>query len=277
MAEGVEDLVRAADVLLAVACLDGVHVLHIEIARELSGLDTQLPSAYASPAEARRVQRRIIAEVQGRRGEPRGALAAPVRLWRRKPAWTLRAVLLVVLLGLTLRYAIAVSDDANWPRQHPEGNWISRFYPNAQFQGFPLVRYDVGINADFAGGAPAKAMKKDDFSARWDTCLLVARDVQLNLELEADDQATLFIDGSSSLTVGPAPGKASATLSLQPGVHHLNVEFVERLGMALVRLHGLALEDTDAYQFRRPLFGTRAVDGTLEDRLRCEPGLHPGR
>jgi len=156
-------------------------------------------------------------------------------------------------LALTLRYACSVLDEANWARQHPEGNWISRYYTNPRFEGFPLVRYDVGVNSDFDKRGPSKRGSGDYFSARWDTCLVVTRDVSVPLQMESDDHSTLWLDSVAQIEIAPGPGRKSGSVFLRQGLRHLRVEFVEELGMALIRLDGLELEGTDTYRFQRPV------------------------
>jgi hypothetical protein len=260
----VEELLGAAGVLLEDgALLDAIRVLHGEIARALGDLDAAgLPECYSSLAEARQIQQRLRSEWNGPPGAPLGRVPQLRELWRRRPAWSARVAVIVVLVGLCLRYAWAVSDKDNWAGQHPEGNWVSRFYTNPNFEGFPLVRYDVGVNQDFGSGAPAKSMSKDHFSARWDTCVVATGDVTLPLHLVSDDQSKLLIDGVPQMEVGPVAGEASAALVLHPGLRHLRVEFVENEGMALIRLEGLDLDGTTAYRFQRPL-----LDG---NDVRCE-------
>jgi hypothetical protein len=177
-----------------------------------------------------------------------------VELWRRRPPWAVRAGTVLLLVALTLRYALAVTNPANWARQHPEGNWIVRYYNNDRFEGFPLARYDIGVDDDFSATGPGSKAAKDHFSARWDTCLEVVQALDVALTLEADDRASFWVDGSARIQVAPGPGVSTASVQLGVGLHHLRVDFVEVDGMAMVRLRGLELEDTEAYRFRRPAF-----------------------
>ena len=153
-------------------------------------------------------------------------------------------------LGLPCVMHGRCQNPTKWARQNPEGNSISRYYPNPRFEGFPLVRYDVGVAHDFGSDAPAKSMLKDGFSARWDTCVVVAKDVTVPLRLVSDDGSTLSLDGVPQMQIGPEPGQASAAVLLRAGLRHLSVEFVELEGMALVRLEGLELLGTDHVSLR---------------------------
>lgn len=257
-----DDLFRAAQVLLNCGTeLHAVQVLHAQIATSLRPLGPMsVPPHYASPIAARQGHEQLLSEWNQRATER--ASASPLReLWNRRPHWFAQAGVAIVLLLLTLRYAWAVTYGKNWAQQHPEGNWISRFYRNDTFEGYPLLRYDVGVNADFGPGAPADAVKKDYFSARWDTCLVVTQHVVVPVELDSDDSSKFFLDEQLVFEVAPGPGQNSALVTLQPGLRHVRVDFNERGGMAMVRLLGFELEGTESYSFRRPM-----IEG---EELRC--------
>ncbi|MEY2935563.1 MAG: hypothetical protein RL033_6312 [Pseudomonadota bacterium] len=264
-----EELLQAARGLLGQRVnLDAVQVLHAEVVRNL-GKEALLllPARYTSSSEAREQQERLEGLLE-EHADARGAVGVeaaglvPARLvpardalrrfLRRQPRWAPGAAAAALLAVLTLRYAWAVTHNDNWAQQHPEGNWIARYYSGPKFAGNPLLRYDVGVNFDFGTGGPIRKQPKDRFSIRWDTCLLVTREVNVPLTLQADDGAELFVDEASQLAVDPGPGMTSRAVVLKPGVRHLRVDFVERKGTALVRLDGLELEGNDAYTFRRP-------------------------
>jgi PA14 domain len=254
------DLFESARVLLnRGGDIDAVHVLHLEIARSRAeARAVRLPPRYSSLAEARAYHAQLLAEGSQERVQPSRAKALRA-LFARRPEWSIRLAVAILAAGLTLRYAWAVSMGKNWARQNPEGNWVSRFYTNASFQGFPLVRYDVGVNHDFGSRGPADSAPKDGFSARWDTCIVVTKDVVVLLQLHSDDSSKLFLDGQLQFEVESGPGQTAASLSLHPGVRHVRVEFVERAGMALIRLDGLEPDGNGAYSFRRPVIDGNEV------------------
>lgn len=243
----VQELLGAARLLLRQqALLDSVHVLHVEAARAMG---TRLPVRYAGISEARTEQRRLHELFRSGAVDARGSQwQEPVQ---RLPWWAPRAVVAGVIVLLTLRYAWAVTYHKDWARQNPEGNWISRYYSDDKFGGNPMLRYDSGVNADFAAGGPVDNVSKDYFSISWDTCVEVTREVTVPLTLQADDQARLFVDGVPELQVVPGPGASTTSVVLKPGVRHVRVEFVERAGMAMVRLEGFELSN-EAYEFVRP-------------------------
>lgn len=246
--QSVEQLLRAARLLLRqCAELDAVHVLHTQAARAMGH---RAPPPYTRRSEARAQQQRLQQLLEVR---TMPAVRSPVQRWARSlPWWTPRAALAGLIVLLTLRYAWAVTFNKDWARQNPEGNWISRYYRGDKFEGHPMLRYDVGVNADFAAGGPVNDVSKDFFSIRWDVCVEVTREVAVPLTLTADDAGRVLLDGELQLQVEPGPGVATADMVLKPGVRQLRVEFVEGGGMAMVRLEGLELLGTEAYRFVRP-------------------------
>lgn len=244
----VQELLGAGRLLLKHrADLDAVYVLHVEAARAMGA---RLPVRYGAVAEARSEQRRLCELLGARSVEGRGSQWR--QLARRLPWWAPRTAVAGVIVLLTLRYAWAVTYKKDWARQNPEGNWISRYYTDDKFGGNPMLRYDIGVNADFVAAGPVDNMAKDYFSIRWDTCMDVTRAVTVPLTLQADDQAQLFVDGVSQVRVVPGPGSATTSVVLTPGVRHVRLEFVERAGMAMVRLDGFELLGNEAYRFVRP-------------------------
>jgi hypothetical protein len=244
------ELLRAARRLLVQHInLDAVYALHAEVAKGLGKEALTPPAGERTFTRAREQQQRL----QGLLDERVPAKAGiPLRRFlQRGPWWAPRAVVAGLLVVLTLRYAWAVKQGTAWQRQNPEGNWISRYYPDEAFNGNPMLRYDVGVNVDFGTGGPVRRLSSDNFSIRWDTCLVVQHEVVVPFTIQADDRASFFIDGTPHLSLAE-PGVATGEVRLMPGVRHLRVEFVERKGTALIRLMGLELEGSAAYVFRRP-------------------------
>lgn len=258
----VEGLFRAARVLLAEGGhLDALPLLHIAMQNALGVAVAGAPRLrYRSQSEAREQHALLVLAWQERTLQ-RPAAGTLRALWRRRPYWFTSALTGVIISLLALRYAWA-THHADWARQHPEGSWISRFYATPDFQGYPLVRYDIAVNYDFGLSGAADSMPKDQFSARWDTCAVVAQEVTLSLRLDSDDSSTLWVDGMPQLAVEPGPGSNSGQVVLRQGVHHLSVDIIEKTGPAMIRLEGLEAEGVDAYHLQRP-----AIDGM---EVRCQ-------
>ncbi|HVZ35540.1 MAG TPA: PA14 domain-containing protein [Polyangiaceae bacterium] len=256
---GAEDLIKdAADLLHAArlllnqkASLRAVRAIHRELANGAS-----VAGPYTSPAEAEECQRKLWHEFLGT-AESTPQSQSRLALGRRVVFGT--ALLLVLVLAWL--YGPDALDRYQWLHQYPDGSWISRYYENTNFDGPAVLRYDVGVNYNFGKGAPARGMPKDRWSARWDTCIVVKKGIDLPVRLSSDDDSRLLINGSAEIEIG-RPGKKSATLSLQPGTRHIEVDFVERQGSALIRLEGLNFAGTEEYAFRRP-----RLEG---DRVGCD-------
>lgn len=260
--ERIEDLLRAAALLLARGVqLHAVRTLHFEVSRAMGQLDTERPPAqYASPLAAEEQHRRLLAEFCQRPARPRRRLGWK-DLRRCAPEWTSWAIVIGVAAGLSLRYAFALVDRAIWQHEHPDGKWISRYYDNTTFRGSPLVRYDLGVDYNWQKLPPAGAMQRSQWSARWDTCVVVNTDVTLALTLRAEQSAKLLLDDKMAIHVNK-PGHKRAKVRLRQGLRHLRIDFKKARGMGIVRLKGLDFGGTEAYHFQRPI-----LDG---DDVRCE-------
>lgn len=255
-----EALLRSASMLLASGShWEAAQLIHTEIAGLLR-VPSPRADAYPSQRAAEEAHERLLREARTKIAHPLPrARYRELRL--RLPQWASWAAVITVTAGLTLRYALGVVSRTNWQRQHPEGNWISRYYPAQDFKGNPLVRYDVGIDYNWGKGAPAQAMDRDRWSARWDTCVVVAADLDLSLTLNAVSSGELFVDDAGLIDLSRHGGKRTETILLQRGVRHLRVDFQDMSGRARLSLEGLNFEGTDAYQFRRPILSG--------DEVRC--------
>lgn len=256
-----EDLFRAASTLLASGLhLHAVLALHRELHRTLGHIDNAgLPGSYSSSVQAEEEHRRLLAEYAQRRAQSKAA--SRLDLWRRLPAWASWGLVLVVTAGLSIRYAVAVVERVIWQRQYPEGNWTSRYYTSRRFEGSPLLRYDVGVDYDWGMQPPVETMPRDEWSARWDTCVVVTADVALEVRLVADDSSKLILDEVPLIEI-KKPGRKDARVLLRSGLRHLRVDFQEGRRKAEVHLRGLNFDGTDSYHFQRPV-----LDGA---EARCE-------
>lgn len=120
-----------------------------------------------------------------------------------------------------------------------EGPWIAHYYDNPRFEGDPIVQpegnvvYDWDIGSAWAGGPV------DGFSARWETCLVIDEPGPVSFLLASDDGSRLRVDGKVVVDNWGTHRHRSkgATIELQAGVHHLEVEYFEEVGEASVALH----------------------------------------
>ncbi|MEO8183083.1 MAG: PA14 domain-containing protein [Deltaproteobacteria bacterium] len=223
--------------------------MHKEIRRELGQPYDCLPS-YLSQREAEEQHRQLWLESSQRSlsDEPGSWL----QRWRQRlPQWTSWTIVTIVVGGLLLRYALAILDRTRWQHEHPEGNWISRYYSDPDFKDFLLSRYDVAVSYSWGRRGPSQAMARDQWSATWDTCMIATAPLELELRLVADDAGKFILDDSLQIRVRGRRPK-SATVSIAPGVHHLRVEYQERRRGSKLQLQGLEFAGTGAYRFQRP-------------------------
>jgi hypothetical protein len=128
------------------------------------------------------------------------------------------------------------------------GAWQGEYYDNPLLSGDPaLTRTDPEINFDWGLGSPAEGLPDDGFSVRWTGSLWLPAG-RYRYTLAADDAARLLIDGRS--VINPHQGQAgmpqTGEVILGEGTHSFQVEYVEVMGTASVRLSGEAVTTTAA-------------------------------
>ena len=116
--------------------------------------------------------------------------------------------------------------------------WLARYYPELDFGGEPVVRYDPAIDFDWLGDAPAADVPADRYTVRWDSCLELPADDVVELRIGSDDGSRVFVDGEQVIDSwrDQAGNWASRRAELDAGVHHLRVEYYENGGNALAIL-----------------------------------------
>lgn len=256
-----EELLRAAGVLLVAGSFPrAVAALHAEAEQALGHAPEPTSADPPLPEQARERQARLASEL--------GVAAAPApesraaRWLQEAPTWIAWGLVLALALGFGVQRLYGVSRKSDWKDEFPSGQWIARYYGNMKFEGAPLTRFDIAVNHEYRSKSPAPGIPKDRWSARWDTCLVVTQNVELRLQLAADDSSRLLLDATEQISVGPRPGKKSASFALEPGIRLLTLELTDKGGRAYLRLDGLQPEGTESYSFQRPL-----LDG---DSVHCE-------
>jgi hypothetical protein len=254
----VEALLRAASLLLGRGDAGAaVGTLHAETRRALGLDDDAMATAYASPGQAQEQQRNLLDELSRQRARTERAA------WREAPwsqfvRWVGWLLVVVVVSGLTLRYGYAIFNRWKWQRQYPDGPWISRYYGTYYLQEPQIARNDVAIDYDWRKGPPVETLARDYWSASWDTCLIVTSTTELDLKLYADDAGSLFVDETQYIRFRNTNTK-SVKVTLQPGVHHVRVEYGDRRRGAKVKLTGIDSAGTSAYRLQRPVVKAEKV------------------
>ena len=121
----------------------------------------------------------------------------------------------------------------------PATPWRAAFFENVDLTGQPvLVTKHEAIDFNWGRSAPLPTLPGDNFSTRWDTCLRIEEPVRITFRLGSDDGSVLRIDGETIVDYWGvhAYGVRTRGTILNPGTHHLQVEYFESAGDAGVRL-----------------------------------------
>ena len=148
------------------------------------------------------------------------------RAWGRRLGMVLLALLPVIVL-------LAV-----FPPDYREGPWRAEYFENRTFEGEPHVRREGDLRFKWENSSPLYDVPEDNFSARWDTCLLLDRAHEVTFQLVSDDGARLFVDGDLVVdNWGPHSERSrGGKVALEPGLHHLHVDYFESKHNATVSL-----------------------------------------
>lgn len=138
----------------------------------------------------------------------------------------------LVLIPIAIGLAITVPD-------YREGPWLGRYYDNRELSGEPaLVRRDGDVKFDWKRMGPNSDLPDDDFSIRWDVCMVLDEDLEVAFQLISDDGSRLFVDGEQVVDNWGRHGERSrgADVPLSAGVHHLRVEYFDQRHAATIEL-----------------------------------------
>lgn len=107
--------------------------------------------------------------------------------------------------------------------------WRGLYYDNGKFEGEPRERFERSIEFDFGKDSPMRGIGVDDFSIRWDTCLVLEEDTKVRFELTSDDGSRLLVNGESVVENWGDHGKETrgGSITLPAGTHHLALEYYE--------------------------------------------------
>jgi len=188
----------------------------VEVERQ--GSSREPPTPKQLRAHARFLQQAADHEVRVRSGLHRR------RFW-------LAGLVLLLLVPAVAVVAVTLSGRAAEP-------WHGRYYHNRKLEGDPWVRRDRAIDFRWRGDSPFEGFRDDHFSVRWDSCLALDQPTTAAFQLASDDGSRMWIDGRMVIDSWDKRGlhPRGAEVELEPGVHHLRVEYVEYTGQAQVTL-----------------------------------------
>jgi hypothetical protein len=157
----------------------------------------------------------------------------PLYARKRRVRWAIVGVA-IMLLPVLIYTALHSELDG-------EGPWHATYFGDRKLEQQATIVREADINHDWSKDAPHDAVPPDKFSARWDTCLRIDEAEPLILQVNANDGARVYVDGAVVIEAwDKSPetrkrGFGSAELTLEPGVHHLRVEYFESLGAATLK------------------------------------------
>jgi hypothetical protein len=119
-----------------------------------------------------------------------------------------------------------------------EGPWRGEYYATRDFTGEPILRRDGNIKFDWHEGGPTLDLPTDDFSIRWDTCMTIEEAVDYTFQLVSDDGSRLYVDGQLVVDNWGSHAERSrgGKIDLEPGVHHIRIEYFDAKADATVEL-----------------------------------------
>jgi hypothetical protein len=163
-------------------------------------------------------------------GRERNALAAALEALAATEGLRRRRSFLAV--GVVAALAAAAVGAALWLRRPPV--WHVEYFRAANLTD-PIandVASDVG--GHWGEGSPHSSVPADNFSARWQTCLVIDRPLDITFRLGSDDGSRLIVDGRTILDLWSSHPYAErdATASLAVGAHELKVEHFDSGGNA---------------------------------------------
>jgi hypothetical protein len=143
--------------------------------------------------------------------------------------------MLICLLLPTVVYMCAV--------QEPPPRWRATYFDRQRPEGeAAIVREERDVNhhdhhwGDFDA---LQGIPDDRSNVLWDSCLSLERAHSVAFQLTSHDPARLFIDGQAvihNLGRRPVPRTRGTDVYLDPGVHHLRVEYHEQVKSASLTL-----------------------------------------
>lgn len=207
--------------------------------RPLPALDADMESEDADRyRETQRARRRADATIRYAVRSERELKA--VRR-RRLLAAMLGVALAATALGFFVRDRLRVSNAV----------WVGRYYPQRNFQGQPIERNDPELDFDWQAESPMSGIPEDNWTGRWDTCLRVSGQPQeVLLSVGSDDGSRILVDGRNEVDNWRSQTERweHGRVELEPGVHHIRVEYFEAGGRARIRARLVSDDPIDLFR-----------------------------
>jgi hypothetical protein len=146
----------------------------------------------------------------------------------RRPSWRTRWRIM-----LAACFAVAVLSVAVALALRPPV-WRVQFFRTPNLVDPVASDLTVDIGGHWGLGSPHYAVPEDNFSSRWETCMVLDRPHDVVFRLGSDDGSRLAIDGRSVIDQwrGQSYTEQTAPVPLAAGVHYIRVEHFELTGTA---------------------------------------------
>jgi hypothetical protein len=122
-------------------------------------------------------------------------------------------------------------------------SWVGQYFNNSVLsQPASVVRADGSINFRWNGAAPAANMSSLGFSSRW-VRVMAFSEGQYPFDVQAVGGVRLWVDGRLEIDGWDSPNifiDHQRAISMTSGLHRVEVEYVNREGLARVTLSNLA-------------------------------------
>jgi hypothetical protein len=142
-------------------------------------------------------------------------------------------------------------------------DWRGEYYANTDLSGRPaVVRNDLAVDFNWGDSVPAAGMPGDGFTARWTR----------NVEFEAatyrfhvlvDDGVRLWVDGNLLINAWQDSSlhEVTAEYAVVRGTHNVEVEYLEYIGHAQIRLWWEKVESPSYPDWQAEYWSNRALSG----------------
>ncbi|MEM7136335.1 MAG: PA14 domain-containing protein [Myxococcota bacterium] len=148
--------------------------------------------------------------------------------------WLGRIAKTVVVVVLAVAFVVTIRGNQDLGT----GSWHGSYYPTKDFGGQPTLRRDADVDFNWASKPPHERISADLFSVQWNTCLVLDEASEALFELRSNDGSRLLVDGEVvvDLWKSGSTRRRDGSINLAPGVHHLQIDYYEVRGHALVTL-----------------------------------------
>jgi PA14 domain-containing protein len=113
--------------------------------------------------------------------------------------------------------------------------WIASYYANDSLSGAPAhVSRQAEADENWGQGGPGAGLPTDNFSARFETCLVLDKPANVAMVVGSDDGSRLFVDDRKVIDawVDQPYATHQQSVALDKGAHRLRLEYYERQGNA---------------------------------------------